>query len=149
MWSWIKANASALEAIGVVLTALVALVALVGVKYQVDATAKLQQAQTAREIYREFPAISIQKPELAVADYCEIRNAKQRTAYEHYVEYMLYTAEQVIEMDSDWQAPMSETIRQHSKYICALSDWASYSAPVVRLVNQLREQGYCKRAKCE
>ena len=52
MWSWIKTNASALEAIGVVLTALVALVALVGVKYQVDATAKLQQAQTAREICR-------------------------------------------------------------------------------------------------
>ena len=86
MWRWIKANAAALEATGALLTAFVALAALIGVKLQIDAGERIQKAQAAREIYREYLNITIQNPKLSIAKYCTIDSAKDRAAYETYVE---------------------------------------------------------------
>ncbi|MEM1301574.1 MAG: hypothetical protein AAGH17_03245, partial [Pseudomonadota bacterium] len=57
--AWLKRNAEALQAIGALLTAAVAIAALVGVKWQLDAAERISQAQSAREIYRDFVALSL------------------------------------------------------------------------------------------
>ena len=139
MWGWIKENAEALEATAAIMMAVVAVAALVGVKLQIDATDRIQQEQAAREIYREFLALSVNKPELADADYCEIDDAKTRIAYEHYVEYLLYTAEHVIEMDEDWYDSIEETLERHDRYICNRSDWHGYSPSVQSLIEDIQE----------
>ena len=77
MWTCIKANAHAREALGAVLVAVFALAALIGVKLQVDATSQLQKEQAAREIYSEFLALSVRQPALAAGGYCDRRDATQ------------------------------------------------------------------------
>lgn len=42
----------------------------------------------------------------------------QRTAYGAYVEYLLYTAEQMIASSPDWQAPMMGYMTDHTAYLC-------------------------------
>ena len=63
--SWIKRNAETVTAIGTAITALVAVLALAGVKLQIDATQQLHDTQAGKEIYREFLSLSIKNPELA------------------------------------------------------------------------------------
>ena len=67
MVDWLKRNSAALEAIGAIATAFAALVALMIVPYQIHQADRIQRDQTAREIYREFLNLSVQKPELAQA----------------------------------------------------------------------------------
>lgn len=148
MWKWTKDNASSIAALGTVIMALVAILALVGFKYQVDASESLQQHQAAREIYREFLSLTIEKPQLARANYCEISDQDQRVAYEHYVEYILYTAEQVMEMNSYWHDPMFQTLSRHAAYLCARKDWASYPASITGLLEEIRDLECQKPTAC-
>ncbi len=138
MWRWIKANAAALEASGALLTAFVALAALIAVKLQIDASERIQKAQAAKEIYREYLNITIQNPKLSIASYCAIDSPKERAAYETYVEYLLYTAEQLIEMDANWARPMATEITRHKAYICSRTDWDDYAPAVSDLVGSLQ-----------
>jgi hypothetical protein len=137
MWHWIRGNAEPLEAVGILLTALVAVIALVGVKLQIDENDRLQREQSARETYREFLKLGIERPNLANNDWCRIEDNNARTAYEHYVEYALYTAEQVLAVDAAWQAPMVQALRPHSSYLCSKRDWENYSASVQTLADGL------------
>jgi hypothetical protein len=42
------------------------------IPYQVAQADRIQRDQTAREIYREFLNLTVQKPDLANADYCTL-----------------------------------------------------------------------------
>ncbi len=148
MWRWIKSNATGLEALGAVTTAAVALAALIGVKFQIDANERVQKTQAAKEIYREYLNITIQHPGLSVANYCSIDRAKDRAAYESYVEYLLYTAEQLIEMDNNWEKPMASEISHHTAYICSRSEWQDYAPSVAGLVVSLRAKLCHQAASC-
>ena len=148
MWTWIKANAHALEALGAVLVAVFALAALIGVKLQVDATSQLQKEQAAREIYSEFLALSVRQPALAAGGYCDRRDATQIIAYENYVEYLLYTAEQVIDMDQDWETPIRQTMKRHGDYICARNDWTGYPTSVLQLIEDVRADQCVNQTAC-
>jgi hypothetical protein len=48
--------------IAAIIAALVAIVALIGIKFQADASYRLQREQSAKEIYRELLNISIAQP---------------------------------------------------------------------------------------
>lgn len=134
MWTWISERAAALQAVMAALTFLVAALALAGVKWQIDASERLQQEQSARDIYREFLNLSISRPELAApSDVCAMTEG-QHTAYESYVEYMLYTAEQAIRADESWKAVFAERLKGHETYICALKDVSTYDADVRSLI---------------
>lgn len=50
--SWISRNAASIEAAPAFVTAMVAVAALIGVKFQLDEADRLQKAQSAREAYR-------------------------------------------------------------------------------------------------
>ena len=104
---WLTRNSEALGAVGAIATAFAALTALVVIPYQIGQADLIQRDQTGREIYREFLNLTVQKPELANADYCAIRDETQRTAYSAYVEYMVYTAEQMVGISDDWRKPMA------------------------------------------
>lgn len=123
MKSWLARNAEPLEAVGAIATAFAALTALVVIPYQVAQADRIQRDQTAREIYREFLNLTVQKPDLANADYCALNDANQTTAYAAYVEYLLYTAEQTIDTSPDWRVPMAGYLGDHMEYLCSQEVW--------------------------
>ncbi len=121
---WLARHAAPLEALAALITACVALAALIAIPWQIRATANLQAEQSARDIYREFVALSVQKPQFAEPDYCALKEQPERlTAYRFYVEYLLYTAEQVAEISDDWVPVMAGHLDQHTAFICDNTDW--------------------------
>lgn len=119
MRDWLTRNAEPLGAFGALATAFAALTALVVIPYQVAQADRIQREQTAREIYREFLNLTVQKPELATADYCALKDPGQIAAYTAYAEYLLYTAEQMVDTSPGWQAPMARYLNAHTSYLCS------------------------------
>jgi hypothetical protein len=137
MKAWLTRNSKALEALGAIATAFAALTALVVIPYQVAQADRIQRDQTAREIYREFLNLTVQKPELANADYCALMDANQTVAYAAYVEYLLYTSEQMIETSPEWRAPMASYLTDHMSYLCSEGIWDAQSPDIRDLVSEL------------
>lgn len=148
MWAWLDRNAKSIGALGALITAAVAVAALVGVKLQIDATDRIQREQAARDIYRGFLALSIQHPQFQSFDYCEAA-LTERPAYESYVEYLLYTAEQVIAVDGAWHDPIHDHLTPHKTYLCSRADWSGYTPAVERLIAKA-QVSLCEDApRCE
>lgn len=137
MCDWLIRNAEPLQAVGALATAFAALTALVVIPYQVTQADHIQRDQTAREIYREFLNLTVQKPELAAAEYCAISDGTQITAYSAYVDYLLYTAEQMIDTSPDWQAPMASYLRGHLGYLCDPANRDAQTEDVRELLDEL------------
>lgn len=133
---WIERHVAAVQALATIATMLIAIAALVGVKAQIDAAARQQREQSARDIYREFLSLSVARPEFARPDYCAIAGSAQEPAYEAYVDYLLYTAEQAIAADAGWDATFARSLAAHRAYICAADDWSDYGADVRRLIDR-------------
>jgi hypothetical protein len=119
---WFETRAKAFQSLAALATTIIALAALVGVKLQIDASARLQQEQSARDIYREFLALSISQPRFATPDYCAIEGTTDEAGYDHYVQYMLYTSEQILSVRPDWEPTLEEHLHSHKELICSESD---------------------------
>ena len=147
MRNWLTRNAEALEAVGAIATAFAALTALVVIPYQVASADRIQRDQTAREIYREFLNLTVQKPELATADYCTLTNPREVAAYSAYVDYLLYTADQMVETSPDWRRTMASYLGLHMPYLCS-SEIREANDDVEGLVADLglvcKPQHHCK-----
>ena len=128
---------------------LIALGALIGGKMQIQASERIQQEQSARDIYREYLNISIGRPEFSSPNYCAIAGTPQEAAYENYVEYLLYTAEQAIATDPDWEPVFLSELKHHAGYMCSVKDWSGYSDDVRGLVGSFRINGCARSAVCE
>lgn len=137
-FKWLGQHATAVQALTGMITMLVAVLALVGVKWQIDASARLQQEQSARDIYREFLNLSIARPELADPDYCAIRNTPQLAAYENYVEYLLYTSDQLLSVSPAWDATLNEQLAPHRDYLCAEQDWSDDTVQIRELMRRFQ-----------
>lgn len=137
MLNWLKKHSEALGAVGGLATAFAALTALIIFPYQIAQADRIQRDQTAREIYREFLNLTVQKPELARANYCALTDPNQITAYAAYVEYLLYTSEQMIETAPDWRAPMASYLGDHMQYLCAEGVSDAQSDDIKDLVAEL------------
>ncbi len=122
MLRFFKSNAETLGAVSAVMTGLAALAAIIVVPLQLAEADRIQRTQTAREIYREFLNLTVQKPELATADLCALTTPKDRAAYEAYVSYLLYTAEQVLEAEPGWEPTMESWLADHLPLICTMED---------------------------
>jgi parvulin-like peptidyl-prolyl isomerase len=142
MWAWLDRNAQPLQAIAAIITVLAALIAVIVVPIQINAADRIQREQTAREIYREFLNLTANKPEIAAADYCALKEDKDKMAYEAYVEYLLYTAEQMIDTDDTWRAPMTSYMTDHMDYFCSANDFESQTPAVSAIIEGLRKN--CK-----
>ncbi len=141
--NWLERHSAALQALGSLLTALVAIAALIGVKLQVDAAYSVQREQSAKEIYREFLNLSIANPDLAQPDYCSLSKSPRAPAYDAYVEYLLYAAEQVIQADADWIPVFESHLGLHQDVICSQADWGAYADDVRSLVLKFKA-GNCQ-----
>ncbi len=138
---WLERHAAAVQAVATVVTMLVAVAALIGVKVQIDASARVQREQSARDIYREFLNLSVSRPEFARPDYCAIAGSPAEPAYEAYVDYLLYTAEQAIAADPAWRRGFARQLASHRDYICATNDWSDYDDAIIALI--AAEQRHC------
>ncbi len=122
---WLSRNAERLGAVSALATAFAALSVLVVVPWQIAAADRIQRDQTAREIYREFLNLTVQKPDLATADYCTLHEPAQIAAYSAYVDYLFYTAEQMIDTSPEWRGPMAAYLQAHMAYLCSVAAGAS------------------------
>jgi len=129
-------------------TAGVALLALIGVKLQIDATAALQADQSARDIYRGFLELSVNHPDLASPATCRGTSDTPDPAYEAYLDYLLYTAEQVIEMDPAWDPVMENWLQKHSSQLCAIDDLGVDTPQVAALVDRLKARHCASEPTC-
>ena len=137
---WLERHGKALQSAGVIVAILAAVATLVGVKFQIDASARQQREQSARDIYREFLNLSISKPEFANPDYCAIRGSPNEGAYETYVEYLLYTSEQILQALPDWQHSMEQRLSPHRELLCTQNDWSGDAPEVQQLIDNFRSK---------
>ncbi len=138
MKRWLERHAKALQASAAIVTMLAAVAALIGVKVQIDASAQQAREQSAREIYREFLNLSISRPEFSDPDYCKIQSSPNEVAYENYLEYTLYTAEQLRSVSPEWDATMLDHLSAHSAALCAEGDWSDDTPGVRNLITHFR-----------
>ena len=136
---WLKENAPSIEAAAALITALVAVAALIGVKLQLDANAQQQAAQSARDIYRAHLALAVQYPQFAQPDVCNLLETEEYPAYAAFVEHLLYTSEQIASAQSDWTSGVYEQLKPHAVYFCASDDWHGYSAGAQSLILQIQK----------
>jgi len=140
MLIWCKRHLQGIQTIAALVTAAAALAAVVFVPWQIAANERTSREQAAREIYREFLSISIQRPELTTRDFCALTDPVQRAAYESYVDYLLYTAEQVMDLNpSDWDGAITARLRSHQSYLCTFhqTDLDALTPAVALLVGRL------------
>ncbi len=140
MRDWLEANSKPIQAFGSIVTMLAAVFALIGVKVQIDASARQAREQSARDIYREFLNLSISRPDLADPDWCAIKAGPNALAYENYLEYALYTAEQLHDATPTWDATMLDHLTTHRAALCAGGDWADDSEGVQAIVARFRAE---------
>lgn len=118
--SWLSRHAPTLEAGAACVTALVAVAALIGVKFQLDETDRLQKEQSAREAYRAHLAIATTLPAFArPQDACALIGSDQGGAYLAFVDHLLYSAEQMLSVSEGWETTFLDQLSVHEDYICA------------------------------
>lgn len=137
---FITQHSAALQAIAALLTVVLAAFALVGVKWQIDASDRMQRAQSARDIYREFLNVSIANPDFSQPDYCSLAKGPKLGAYESYVDYLLYTSEQLLAVDAEWTPVFKQALQPHARAICDINDRSGYTDEVKTLVDQFQLQ---------
>jgi hypothetical protein len=148
MLNALNRNSGAIQALAALLTVLLAAGALLGVKLQIDSADRIQREQSARDIYREYLNLAVNKPEFSSPDYCALAATPQAPAYEHFVEYVLYTAEQAISVDESWNATFAATLEDHSQYICQIAGIEGYSDQVSEMLNTFKRDKCAGVTKC-
>lgn len=147
--NWFSRNAETIEAVAAVFTALVALGALIAVKYQLDAADLQQRAQSAREAYRGHLALAVATPQFAKpADACALSSGREAGSYTAFVDHLLYSAEQMLSVEPGWEATFNEALSPHASYFC--SDVATdYTPELNRLLQQFRGRQCSQVKACE
>lgn len=140
MWDWLRRHSGALQGLGALVTALAALAALVIIPLQIRAAEQIQMRQTTRDMYRGFVLLGIERPNLASAEFCDQKTTTDITAYVSYMEFMLYTGEQMMATSpAEWEGTLAELLAMHQDYFCASDDWFGYSTAVQGLISDLRQ----------
>ncbi len=138
--SWIKRNAETVTAIGTAITALVAVLALAGVKLQIDATQQLHDTQAGKEIYREFLSLSIKNPELARPGDCPNFTPDRAISYDFFVEHLLFTAEEAVLFDENLALSFENLLSNHGYAICGEAAWTGYTEDVNQMISRTQKR---------
>jgi hypothetical protein len=138
MLGWLEKRATVLQALSAI-GALIAVVGgIVGIKVQLEASARLQKEQSARDIYREFLNLSITQPKLASPDFCAIVGTADEAAYDNYLNYLLYTSEQVLAALPEWDETMMSHLDRHKEAICGEGGWEGEAPEVRTLIGKFK-----------
>lgn len=125
--SGLEGRAGAIQAIGSIVTAVIACAALGIATWQVLEGRNAQREATATQIWRDHLQGAIQNPQLAAPDYCRLKtDAADRTRYEYFVGLMLFAGEEILRLDAkvaDWKDIIGREAAQHARFLCADQDW--------------------------
>lgn len=147
--SWFNRNAAGIEAGAALVTALVAVLALVGVKLQIDASQLQAQEQGARDLYREHLALSMQYPQYADPGTCPAFSENEDLGYAAYVTHLIYTAEETIAADPSWWPVMSQALELHAPFFCEyLGAETGLTDPVRRMLGKIAVQACAEMPAC-
>ncbi|MGB7286036.1 MAG: hypothetical protein WBC71_03805 [Salaquimonas sp.] len=135
---WLAKNGLAIQSIAAIFTAIVALGALIGVKIQLDAADRLQNLQSAREAYRSHLTLAIANPDLAAPDdVCVLLSSPKAVAYTAFVDHLLYSAEQMLEVEDGWESTFKEELEPHSQFLCPEQGAVGRTWEVNKLVSDI------------
>ena len=130
-----------IEALAACLTALLALVALVGVKVQLDETDRLARLQSARDTYRGHLALAITTPEFAAPiDGCALLDGPKAVSYEAFVDHLLYSAEQSLSVEDGWDQAFLDQLAPHQAYVCSAQAPNGDTPEVTALLKRYRSE---------
>lgn len=137
--SWLGRNANAIEALAATVTALVAVAALIGVKFQLDETGRLQTAAAARDAYRGHLALAVTQPTFAAPqDTCALLQGETATSYVAFVDHLLYSAELMLATEVGWGPTFTDHLGAHTDYICSENGPVGDTTEVRSLLTQFK-----------
>lgn len=116
-------HGQAIEAAAAFVTASAAVFALIGVWVQLSEADRVAREATAREAYRNHLALAVANPAFASpsdAAACTLLAGEARGAYAGFVDHMLYSAEQMLELESGWEPTFREEMLRHRVYMCQM-----------------------------
>jgi gamma-glutamylcysteine synthetase len=127
-------------------SALVAILALGAIYWQVQFNFRLSRDNNVHEIYRAYLQMAVQYPRLA---YPESDTAvasmtrEDKARYGWFVSYLLYTCEQILGSfpnDREWQRTCEEQIGYHAPYVCSTvlrDEIGNYDPPMRALIQKV------------
>ena len=127
--------------ISTVATAVLALVALLGVFYQVAEGRKAQREATASQLYASYLTLAVEYPRLAGAE-VKKHELEEYERYEWFVSVMLHACEQILELtqgDTAWRKTILSQFIYHKDYLAEEFDPEEYSNEVGKLVGKALE----------
>jgi hypothetical protein len=137
-------------------SAVVAVLALGAIYWQVQFNFSLSRENNAHEIYRAYLQMAVQYPKLAYPenDKAVATMPREESArYGWFVSYLLYTCEQILDSfpnDREWQRTCEAQVGYHAPYICAsvLKDEINNYEPALReLIRKIAATApECKKA---
>ena len=142
-------NTNLLVAIANIVMAIVAILAVVFAKKQLDSSKQESKISTAKIAYQDYLTLCFQNPIFADGKESQIiRNADDYTQYRWFVAKMLYSFEQIIEAlgnDKDWETTLLSQLKYHSWHLnksesVKRGDW---DKRLTILINQAILETYC------
>lgn len=150
MSGWLERNGPAIQTASAALTALVAVAALIGIKVQLDASDAIQRSQSAREAFRSHLALATGLPAFAApADGCALLASDQGGAYVAFVDHLLYSAEQMLDVQDGWEQSFMDELRPHVAYLCSAEAPRVDSDQLAGLLNRFRQGACAAQPACE
>ena len=127
IWS----NSERLSHLATILTALVAVGALVVAIFQIQAANRTQREATAQETYREYLKLAIEQP--ALADGITLKDPKpeEEAKYGWFISYFLHSAEHIYSLfphDVEWGKALASQVCIHRTYLSAAEFQSKYKA---------------------
>jgi hypothetical protein len=138
-WSRLREEAEFLAAMATMFAGIISLGAFLVVFYQMKATEHLENRSFARELYKELVAIQIEHPDVVSVDWSkkDSYTSEQQIAYEAYIEFILYTADHLLELDPKWKMVMKAWLEQEVVYLCDIGGFIEFSLPVQELTAEI------------
>ncbi|MBX9827051.1 MAG: hypothetical protein K2Y27_18930 [Xanthobacteraceae bacterium] len=137
-------------------SAVLAIAALAGIYFQVQANFRVSRENSAREIYRAYLQMAVQHPQLAYPENAAVVAAMsrdERARYGWFVSYLLYTCEQILvnfPRDATWRRTCQEQVAYHTPYICSsvVKDEINHYDPAMRgLIEQVARSSAADECK--
>ena len=150
MMNWLSKNAKSVEAIAAVITACMAIAAFIGIRYQLESADEIQRAQSARDAFRAHLALSVEHPAFTLPNNpCGLLSSPKAGAYTAFVDHLLYSAEQTLDLEPDWKPTFKEELEPHKTYLCS-ADGPSGDTPRMKELLGEFEAEMCKNTEiCE
>ncbi len=148
--SWIARHSSIIQTVSALITAIVALGALIGVKIQLDEAERLQGLQSARDAYRSHLILAVSNPDFAEpSDTCALLQFEKAAAYRAFVDHLLYSAEQMLDAEEDWEATFKEELEPHGQYLCPEEGAVGRTWEVNKLVSDIIKEQCAIVSACQ